>query len=316
MPNVMTVLGPCRPTELGATSIHEHIFKKAPPNATDSDPRLDELDVAIEELQAFREAGGDAMVEVTTLDMGRDADKLAKASAATGVKIVASVGYYKCSHFQRRGEAVRVRKSLSEKLRATSVDQLAALFVGEVREGIAGTEVKAGIIAEIGTSYGQILKEEEKVFRAAARAHRETGVPISTHATLGTMGREQVELFKEEGVDLGHVVIGHLDLVPDTAYHVELARHGVFLGFDTTGKEEYLPDAKRAELIQRLILEGFEDHIVLACDIALRSQLRSYGGYGYAYLLDSFVPRLEEFGIDPVTIHKLLVENPRRLLAF
>lgn len=316
MPNVMTVLGPCRPTELGATSIHEHIFKKALSDPEDLNTRLDELDVAIEELQAFREAGGDAMVEVTTLDMGRDADKLAKAAAATGVKIIASVGYYKCSHFQRRGEAVRIRESLSEKLRATSVDQLAALFVGDVRDGIAGTEVRAGIIGEIGTSYGQILPEEEKVFRAAARAHRETGVPISTHATLGTMGREQVELFKQEGVDLGHVVIGHLDLVPDTAYHVELARQGVFLGFDTVGKEEYLPDATRAELIQRLVLEGFEDQIVLACDIALRSQLRSYGGYGYAYLLDSFVPRLEELELDSATIHKLLVENPGRLLAF
>lgn len=316
MPSVMTVLGPRRPGEIGVTSIHEHIFKRSPSAPDDSDSRLDQLDVAIEELLAFREAGGDAMVEVTTLDMGRDADKLAKAAAATGVKIIASVGYYKSSHFQRPGEAVRVRESLSEKLGATSVDQLAALFAGEVRDGIAGTEVQVGIIGEIGTSYGQILKEEEKVFRAAARAHLETGVPISTHATLGTMGREQVELFMQEGVDLGHVVIGHLDLVPDTAYHVELARQGVFLGFDTIGKQEYLPDAKRAELIQRLIQEGFEDHIVLACDIALRSQLRTCGGYGYAYLLDSFVPRLEELGIDPATIHKLLVENPRRLLAF
>ena len=316
MPSVMTVLGPRRPSEVGVTSIHEHLFKKATSDGGDSDTRLDQLDVAIEELLAFREAGGDAMVEVTTLDMGRDVGRLATAAAATGVKIIASVGYYKCSHFQRRGEAVRIRATLSENLRATSVEQLAALFVGEIRDGIAGTEVKVGIIGEIGTSYGQILKEEEKVFRAAARAHLETGVPISTHATLGTMGREQVELFKQEGVDLGHVVIGHLDLVPDTAYHVELARRGVFLGFDTIGKEEYLPDATRAELIQRLILEGFEDHIVLACDIALRSQLRSYGGYGYAYLLASFVPRLEELGIDPATIHKLLVENPRRLLAF
>ena len=316
MPSVMTVLGPRRPSEVGVTSIHEHLFKKATSDGGDSDTRLDQLDVAIEELLAFREAGGDAMVEVTTLDMGRDVGRLATAAAATGVKIIASVGYYKCSHFQRRGEAVRIRATLSENLRATSVEQLAALFVGEIRDGIAGTEVKVGIIGEIGTSYGQILKEEEKVFRAAARAHLETGVPISTHATLGTMGREQVELFKQEGVDLGHVVIGHLDLVPDTAYHVELARQGVFLGFDTIGKEEYLPDATRAELIQRLILEGFEDHIVLACDIALRSQLRNYGGYGYAYLLASFVPRLEELGIDPATIHKLLVENPRRLLAF
>jgi len=316
MTSIMTVLGPREPSEIGTTSIHEHIFNKATSDREDSGTRLDQLDTAIEELRAFQEAGGDAIVEVTTLDMGRDVAQLVKAAHATGVKIIASTGYYKCSHFQKRGEPVSIRASLSEKLRATTVDQLTASFVSEVRDGVAGTGAKVGVIGEIGTSYGQILKEEEKVFRAAARANRETGVPISTHATLGTMGREQIEILKQEGADLGHVVIGHLDLVPDTAYHVELARQGVFLGFDTIGKEEYLADSTRAELIQKLVREGFEDQIVLACDIACRAQLKSHGGYGYAHLLESFVPRLQEMGIDPATIRKFLVENPRRLLAF
>jgi predicted metal-dependent phosphotriesterase family hydrolase len=316
MASIMTVLGPCRPTEIGITSIHEHLFNKPPAGRHDPDARLGQADTAIEELLAFKEAGGGAMVEVTTLDLGRDVGQLVKTSAATGVKIVASTGFYKCSHFQRRGEAVRPRASLSKKLRATSIDQLTALFIDEVRDGVAGTDAKVGMIGEIGTSYHQILKEEEKVFRAAARANRETGVPISTHATLGTMGREQIEILKQEGADLGHVVIGHLDLVSDTPYHTELARKGVFLGFDTIGKEEYLADATRAELIQKLVTEGFEDQIVLACDISRRSQLKRHGGRGYAYLLDSFVPRLEAVGIDGATIHKFLVENPGRLLAF
>jgi predicted metal-dependent phosphotriesterase family hydrolase len=316
MASIMTVLGPCKPTELGITSIHEHLFAKAPSDDHEPDTRLDSLASTIEELLAFKEAGGDAIVEVTTQDLGRDVRQLVRAAAVTGVKVIASTGFYKCSHAARAGEALRLRASLAEKLRGTSVDQLTESFICEVSDGIAGTDARAGVIGEIGTSYGQILEEEEKVFRAAARANRETGVPISTHATLGTMGREQIEILEQEGVDLRKVVIGHLDLLADTAYHLELARKGVFLGFDTVGKEQYQADTTRAELIQKVVSEGFEDQIVLGCDICRRSHWRSQGGPGYVYLLDSFVPRLEATGIDRGTIHKFLIENPRRLLAF
>ena len=316
MSHILTVLGPCSPEKVGITSIHEHLFARSTSDRQNPDTSLNELDTTIEELLAFKRAGGDAIVEVTTIDMGRDVRQLATASAATGVKVIASTGYYKGNYDPKGGQAQYTWSFLPEQFRRTSFEHLAESLVHEVCDGIAGTHVRAGIIGEIGTSYGEIKKDEEKVFRAAARANLETGVPISTHTTLGTMGQEQIEILKQEEADLEHVVIGHVDLLPDTTYHCELARHGVFLGFDTAGKEMYQSDATRAELVRKLVEEGFEDQVVLSCDVSRRSQLAKHGGRGYAYLLTSFVPRLEAAGIDQRTIQKFLVDNPRRLLAF
>jgi predicted metal-dependent phosphotriesterase family hydrolase len=316
MPAIMTVLGPITPSELGPTASHEHCFAESTSNRNDEDTRLDDLNVAVEELTAYKQAGGNAIVEVTTIDMGRDANRLAQLSAATGVKIIASTGFYKGNYSPGGERSIETWEFLPESLRQASVAELADLFIREVCQGIAETNVQAGIIGEIGTSYGRILEDEARVFRAAARANRDTGVPISTHLTLGTMGMEQVKILKEEGANLDHVVLSHVDLVSSHSYHVELARKGVFLGFDTAGKEQYQSDATRVELIRALIRQGFEDQIVLSCDICRRSLLKQHGGRGYVYLLEVFIPRLEAAGIDQAAIHKFLVENPRRLLAF
>ena len=316
MPSIMTVLGPMAPADLGITACHEHIFAESTSNRMDEDTKLCDMNTAVEEMTSFKQAGGDAIVEVTTIDMGRDVNRLAELSAATGVNIIASTGFYKGNYSPEGEEILETWDFLPISLRQAGVSELAELFIREVQQGVAGTNVRAGIIGEIGTSYRRVLADEVKVFRAAARANRETGVPISTHTTLGTMGNEQVKILKEEGADLGHVVLSHMDLVSDTSYHVELACQGVFLGFDTAGKEKYQSDATRVDLIRGLVQQGFEDQIVISCDIGRSSQMKRRGGRGYVYLLDKFVPRLEAAGIDRATIHKFLVENPRRLLAF
>jgi predicted metal-dependent phosphotriesterase family hydrolase len=316
MPSIMTVLGPIAPTELGATASHEHIFAASTSNRKDMDTCLDEFDTTLEELLAFRQAGGDAMVEVTTIDMGRDVTRLAKLSAAAGVKIIAATGFYKGNYSPGGERSLETWDYLPASLRQRGVAELAGLFIQEVCQGVAGTNVRVGILGEIGTSYQRILDDEIMVFRAAARANQATGVPISTHTTLGTMGREQVSILKEAGADLGHVLLSHMDLAPDVSYHAELARQGVFLGFDTAGKEKYQSDARRVELIYELVEQGFADQIVISCDIGRRSQMRRYGGRGYAYLFEKYLPRLEAAGIDQAVIHKFLVDNPRRLLTF
>ncbi len=313
---IMTVLGPVNPIEVGITSSHEHIFARSTSDRFDPDTRLDEMGTAVEELLEFKQAGGDTIVEVTTIDMGRDANRLVELSATTGVRIIAATGFYKGNYSSSGEISQRTWEYLPPELRQASVSRLSDVFITEIREGIAGTKVKAGIIGEIGTSFNQIRDIEAKVLRAAARAHLVTGAPISTHTTLGTMGREQIEIFKEEGVDLHHVVLCHMDLCADTSYHVELARQGVFLGLDTAGKEKYQSDATRVELIRRLVQEGFEDQVVISCDIGRRSQMQRHGGRGYVYLLHKFVPALRAVGIQIDVIEKFLVQNPRRLLAF
>jgi phosphotriesterase-related protein len=316
MSSIMTVLGPVDPSEVGFTSSHEHIFACSTSNRFDQDTRLDEMETAVEELLEFKQAGGDAIVDVTTIDMGRDANRLVELSAVTGVRIIAATGFYKGNYSSSGEGSQRSWEYLPAELHQASIPQLSEVFITEIREGIAGTKVKAGIIGEIGTSFNQIEEPEANVLRAAARAHRVTGAPISTHTTLGTMGREQLSIFKEEGVDLQHVVLCHMDLRADTSYHFELARQGAFLGFDTAGKQQYQSDATRVELIRRLVQEGFEDQIIISCDIGRRSQMQRHGGRGYVYLLRKFVPALRVAGIQPGVIDKFLVHNPRRLLAF
>lgn len=312
MASIMTVLGPVNPEDVGITSSHEHIFAGSTSNPSDPDTTLNEMDTAKEDLLAFKHSGGDAMVEVTTIDMGHDPNRLAEVSAATGVKIIAATGFYKGSY----SSVGQTWVFLPPVLRQASSAQIAEVFIKEICEGIAGTKVKAGILGEIGTSFNKVLEDEARVFRAAAMAHLETGVPISTHTTLGTMGREQLKIFKEQGIDLSHVVLCHMDLNSDTRYHVELARLGVFLGFDTAGKVQYQPDGVRVELVRRMVEEGFEDQILLSCDIGRRSLMRRHNGRGYVYLLDKFVPMLAAAGIEQDAIEKFLIHNPRRFLAF
>jgi phosphotriesterase-related protein len=312
----MTVLGPIAPSELGITASHEHLFAKATSNRKDPDTSLREMDTALEELLAFKRAGGESIVDVTTIDMGRDVNSLTELSIAAGIHIIASTGFYKDNYSPDGEKTTHTWDVFPEELRHASVTKLADLFIGEVREGVTATKVNVGIIGEIGTSYNQILDDEEKVFRAAARANRETGVPISTHTTLGTMGAEQIKILKEEGANLGHVVLSHMDLINDTDYHLELARQGVFLGFDTAGKEQYQSDLTRIDLIRKLVDQGFEDQIVISCDIGRRSLLKKYGGRGYVYLLEKFVPQLESAGVTRSIIQKFLIDNPQRLLAF
>jgi phosphotriesterase-related protein len=302
--------------EVGITATHEHLFAISTSDRLDPDTRLDDTDAVVEGLLAFKQAGGDAVVDVTTIDMGRDVRRLVESAVASGVRVIASTGFYKGNYSPGIRAPVQTWDYLPDSLRQADPSEIASLFIREVVEGVAGTSVRAGIVGEIGTSHNRILEEEERVLRAAAIANRETGVPISTHTTLGTMGEQQIRILREEGADLAHVVLGHMDLVSDTAYHVALARQGVFLGFDTAGKELYQSDASRVELIRELIRHGFEDQIVLSCDVGRLSQTKKHGGQGYAYLLTRFVPRLAAAGIEASIVRKLLIDNPRRLLAF
>jgi predicted metal-dependent phosphotriesterase family hydrolase len=316
MTAIMTVRGPIEPAGLGATACHEHVFADSTSDRTDPDTRLSEFDTALEELAAFKQAGGEALVEVTTIDMGRKASLLAELSEASGVTIVAATGFYKGNYSPDGENPAGTWEYLPASLRYASVETIAEFMIREIEQGIDGTPVRPGIIGEIGTSFRRFQKDELKVFRAAGIANRETGIPISTHTTLGTMGKEQADVLVAAGADPGHILLSHMDLSPDGADHADLARKGVFLGFDTAGKEKYQSDERRIEMIQRLVAQGFEDQIVVSCDIGRRSQMVRYGGRGYRYLFEKYVPMMERAGIEPAVIHKFLVENPQRLLAF
>jgi 5-phospho-D-xylono-1,4-lactonase len=294
---VRTVLGDVEPGSLGPTYCHEHLIT-APPSRFGDDLRLDDEDRAADELERFRGAGGEAIVDATTVEFGRNLSALRRLAERTGVTIVASAGHVSEEYW--RGVL-----DLDEPSEA----DLVAEYVADLSDG-------AGIV-KAGTSSGGPTATEEKLLRAAARAQRETGAPITTHTTAGTGAIEQTDVLAAAGADLAHIYIGHLDRLLDWDLHLELARRGVFLGYDCISKEQYAPDEVRVRFIVRLAEEGHADQICLSGDLARRSYLEAWGGSpGYRYILEGFVGRLRSAGLRDETLQALLVENPARFLAW
>jgi len=283
--------------------MHEHLAIDLSLIKNDPDAALTDVEVVSREVSLYRQAGGRTMVDVTNRGMGRDVGKLQAIARRTGVNVVAATGYYHGPW-------------LPPEVCQLDVGGLAEIMEREVLEGIGGTGVRAGIIAEIGTSPGEIIPAEEKVLRAAGRAHRRTGAPISTHCSLGTMAKEQLDILETEGVDPARVAIGHLDLMDNIEYHVEIARRGVFVQYDTIGKIRYQPDEVRGRLILEMLDRGFAGQLMLSCDITRPSYLKSCGGHGYDHLLTQFVPRLKAAGVDQKSLKVILEENPAKFLAF
>jgi phosphotriesterase-related protein len=235
--------------------------------------------------------------------MGRDYAYLDRMERETELEIIVSTGFYKDPFLPP--EAVR-----------SSEKELAALFVNDIETGAEGSGGRrAGIIGEIGTSLNCMTENEEKVFRAAAIAHEKTGVPVSTHTTLGTLGREQLALLVSLGVNPQKLIIGHLDLANDIDVILRVLDAGAYVEFDTVGKIKYLPDEQRVNFIRICVERGYAKQLLLSMDITRRSHLKANGGIGYAYLVDSFLPRLREAGVGEDAIQDMLEHNPDRIFA-
>jgi predicted metal-dependent phosphotriesterase family hydrolase len=299
--NVMTVRGPVPSAELGVTLPHEHLFIDLLREYRGTGLLHDEA-LTIEEVRAFRAAGGSTIVDCTSEGLGRDPVGLRRVSEATGVQIVMGSGHY------RRPYLDEVR------LDRMSVDQIAAEIVRDLTNGVGDTGIRAGIIGEIGCDR-HIGALEERVFRAAARAHRETGVTITTHAARWPVGEAQLDLLAEEGVDPGRVIVGHCDMVPDPAYHERLARRGAWVQFDTIQGVNEWDTQRRLGWIRSLFDAGLEGRLLLSHDVCLTTDLAAYGGPGYAYLLTGFREHFDAAGFPGSAWTTLMQINPRRALS-
>lgn len=307
MPFVRTVTGDVPAGSLGRTYCHEHLISHPGEHFTggDVDLVLNDERLALQELEHFRHVGGGALVECTTEELGRDPQALRRLSQSSGAHIVAVTGHITPLHWsgvvpvEQRGQ-----------------DELVERFISDLTRGMDETEVRAGAI-KVGTSEDEILPAEHRVIRAAAAAQRATGAPITTHTTAGTVALEQVEALDDAGADLSHVCVGHLDRRLRWDAHLQLARTGVYLGYDCLGKTKYQPDEERIEFIVRLVDAGFGDRLCLGGDMARRSYLEAWGGdRGYRWILEDFVPRLRDAGLSDAVIDGLLIDNPARHLTW
>lgn len=309
-PTVVTVRGPVPAGQLGVTLMHEHIFINLLPEYR-GDGLLNDAPLAVQELTRFREAGGTTVVDVTNASLGRHPRTLRAISEQTGVNIVLGAGLYRRQYLDTAW------------VDRTSTDALAEWIARDLTVGIGDTGIRAGIIGEIACDEW-ITAQEERSFRAAARAHKKTGTTITTHAARWPIGLAQLDLLAEEGVDLRRVIVGHCDTVNSVEwtsaqqvmeYHEALARRGAYVQFDTIrrGSEHQLE--VRVAYTRNLLRKGHAHQVLLSHDVCLASHLRANGGGGYDFLLTDFVPRLRSAGVSTEEIALITVENPRRALT-
>jgi phosphotriesterase-related protein len=275
--------------------------------STSSNPSMkfyQDLDLMAAEVKACANDGVSCIVDTGNVDLGRSIDALRTIATRSGMLIVAGGGHhtkpvYPADIFQKTEEQI--------------ADDFVRLAAAE----------RWGVIGEIGTGTAVPMDpDERKVFRAAARAHARTGLSIITHVSDGCAqcALDQVDLLESAGANLNHVVIGHLNDITDqpTAAPIAIAKRGAYLGFDHSGKPD---DPRLPEYVRTIVtvLEaGHEDRVCLSSDFAFPSQkyLRKNGGPGIAMVMTTMVPRLKQAGVSEATLHKILVENPRRVLAF
>jgi phosphotriesterase-related protein len=351
---VMTVRGPIDADDLGFTLPHEHIFfdttawfveptderkrrigaePVSPATLEDlrRDPVIsrenltfDDLAIAIDEVRLYKEAGGVTIIDQTPPEMVRRPDAVRKVSEATGVNIVMGTGHYmKTVH----------TPDVAEKSR----DELAAWMIEEIRNGIDGTDIRPGLIGEIGLS-GEVEDDEWKVLLAAVDAQVETGLPLSIHPPVpyGTDFMRIIKEIERAGSDLSRVIMCHMYHSfsrPDLAR--EVADTGVLLEYDRFGCEFYWEswpegpwdDRKAAggyreprdyevvDAVTELIRDGYADRILLSHDIAYRIQLHHYGGHGWDHVANHVLRYFRDRDVSESDIEKMTVGNPRRLFA-
>jgi phosphotriesterase-related protein len=281
----------------GYTWVHEHLHIDLSGFKNNLDCRLDQYDLICQEMKDLRALGVSNIIEMTNRYMGRNPQFMLDLMRDTGINVMACTGYYQDAFFP-------------EHVVTRSVQQLAQEMIDEIVIGIDGTELQAGIIAEIGSSEGVITPLEEKVFIAAARAHNETGRPISTHTSFSTMGLEQLTLLRAHGVDLSRVTVGHCDLKDNLDNILRMIDLGAYVQFDTIGKNNYYPDEKRIGMLHALRNRGLLNRVMLSMDITRRSHLKANGGNGYDYLLTTFIPQLRQSGFSQADVDTMLRDNP------
>lgn len=299
---VMTVRGPVPPGELGHTQTHDHVFSDISwaRHRWVAMPTTDEVQMT-EEIRLYKEAGGGAIVDCALEHIGRKPEALRRISEATGVHIVMGVGFYREPYYP-------------EFVNKWTTQRLAEYMIDEIENGWADTGVRPGVIGEIGIDKRWVQGVEERVIRAAARAHHATGLAVTTHTPPHTALLFH-EILQEEGVPPDRIIFGHLDNTLEMDELERVAATGAYIQFDLIGIEWINSDQRRAEFLAELIRRGHGDRLLVAQDMPARPRLKTNGGHGYQHLIDNFLPMLRAEGVNEDDIDRITRTNPARALA-
>jgi phosphotriesterase-related protein len=298
--------------------MHEHVFILSP-EITDNYPAVwgdeakREAD-AIARLNELKSRGVDSIVDLTVIGLGRYIPRIARIAAATDINIVVATGVYTYNdvpmyfHFTGPGGALGDGEPMVD------------MFVSDIEHGIADTGVKAAIL-KCATDEPGVTPGVERVLRAVAKAHRRTGVPISTHTHAATRrGLEQQRIFTDEGVDLTRVVIGHSGDTTDLDYLDELIGNGSYIGMDRFGADVFLPFEDRVNTVARMCERGHADKMVLSHDAScfidwLPEEVVPVvlPNWHYLHIHNDVIPALKDRGVTDEQLTTMLVGNPRKI---
>lgn len=302
MKNIRTVLGDIKYNDLGFTYSHEHLWCNPPKNQKDRDFELTNYDASLNELKIFKSIGGDSLVDASTLDYGRDGNKLKKMAQQTGVNVIAVSGFNKHIYFP-------------DWVVEDSIEEISKKLIDDITIGMDGSNAKAGILKS-GSWYNVIHPLERKVTLAVARAYHQTGAPIWLHTESGTMGVEMLEILEKEGVNPEDVAVGHSDRNADPYYHLQILKKGAYIQFDGPGKVKYYPDSTRVSLIKNVLAHGYGHKLLISGDMGRQSYLEAYGGGpGFRYIKTKFIPRLLDENISQKQINDIFYINPANWLS-
>ena len=332
MTSVWTTAGEVSATDLGRVLPHEHIFinEMAEDRAAGL---LNDAALMRAEIEEFARAGGRTIVELTTAELTAGAAPdprglyrgppasgfpdhgtrsaanvaaIAELSEQTGVRIILGTGHYRDPYLEieplDRG--------------ALHVDQIADAIVRDLTEGFPSTGVRAGVIGEVGADKWFVSAREERSIRAAARAHLRVGASVTTHASKWPVGGDVLDLLVSEGMDPARIVVGHCSTIDIPEYHLDMARRGAWVQFDTIrGGADFLVD-RWTDQVMTLIRAGHLEQILLSHDVCLKSDLSINGGCGFGYLFRQFLPRLARAGLNEGELEQLVSVNPQRALCY
>lgn len=275
---------------------------------------LEEVDDALAETDCLANYGCNLLVDVTTVGLGRDMNKIKQFCQKSKLNIIAGTGLF-------------VHDALPKMYEEKSVEQIAAWMIDEIENGHCDTGIKPGVIGEIGTSE-LIYPVEKKSLHAAAIASVRTNLPIYLHTySWSRAGLYAVDLLLDDGVAPENICICHLDVTFDDPYIRQVLLRGVYLEFDNFGKEFYFEpqdgafsggpfetDIARVRKLKELIAEGYTRQLLLANDLCLKGSLHKYGGWGYDHVFCNIIPMMRMEGIPEEDIQQILIANPKRFL--
>ena len=314
---MQTVLGPIVPDDLGATLMHEHLLcdirhpsqrkpdDLGPELALDNvwainygtakgaarNYLLDARDVAADEVRRMVAAGGRAIVDLSSGGLGPDPIGLVEIARASGAHVILGCGHY-VHDYQDPANATRTIEDLAEEM------------VESIEDGVWGTDVRAGIIGEIGCS-APWTSQEQRVMQAAVLAQRQTGAALNLHpGRHPDQPQEAADFIRVKGGRMDRVIVSHIDR---TIFDAD--RLNRLADIDMPN------DAVRLRAMRGLIERGHLGQVLISHDICYRSRLVRWGGHGYGHIFTNVVPLMRRRGFSEREIDVILVDNPRRLLT-